>query len=76
MSAHEPVLACLQNRKAAHAPEGEPLPAELQATTVLRGVEPERVYEYLEEAEARVEHLTRSLYSAMNAYTSIQRRWI
>jgi hypothetical protein len=76
MSAHEQPFACLLNEKAEDVHEADQLLADsINHLSAAMKNEPEKVYEYLEEAEARVEQLTRSLYSAMNTYTLINQRW-
>ena len=75
MSAHEQPSACLLNEKAegVHNADQQPADSLDHLTSAIHREEPEKVYEYLEEAEARVDQLTRSLYSAMNNRKLINR---
>lgn len=75
MTAQEQQLARLLNQKAEEVHEADA--RLLQSISRLESamnsyhratLEPEKVYEFLEDAEAHVEQLTRSLYSAMDAH--------
>jgi exonuclease VII small subunit len=75
MTAQEEQLARLLNQKAEEVHEADA--RLLQSISRLESamnsyhratLEPEKVYEFLEDAEAHVEQLTRSLYSAMDVH--------
>lgn len=80
MNAHEQQLVGLLNEKTEDIRQSEVLLAQsvsrLETAIDLlpsSKIQPEKVYQFLEETEARVEQLTRSLYSAMEAHTLVFR---
>ena len=80
MSANEQHLASLiyQKTEALSQAEDQLASSLTRLESALEGVQrspivPQRIYEYLEEAEERVEQLTQSLYAAMEAHGLMRR---
>jgi hypothetical protein len=80
MNAHEQQLVGLINEKTEEIRESDILLTQsvsrLETAIELlptSQIQPEKLYQFLEETEARVERLTRSLYSAMEAHTLVFR---
>ena len=76
MNAHEQQLVGLLNEKTEEIRQSEVLLTQsvsrLETAIDLfptSKIQPEKLYQFLEETEARVEQLTRSLYSAMETHT-------
>jgi len=76
MNAHEYQLAGLINKKTEEMRQSDMLLTQSvsrleTAINLLPSskIQPEKLYQFLEETEARVEQLTRSLYSVMEAHS-------